>query len=72
MSYLCVVVKHLTRSDGFNYEAVNVKFYECVCVLALVIRHATRIFSTLFHGKTEMNIICLYFDFLYNVCLKYF
>ena len=28
-----------------NYEAENIKYYECVCIIAIVIRQAKRIFQ---------------------------
>jgi hypothetical protein len=28
-----------------NYEAVNIKYYKCVCIIAFVIQHENRIFQ---------------------------
>jgi hypothetical protein len=38
-----VAVERFTRSDGIN-KLLSIKYYECVCMIALVTRHANRIF----------------------------
>jgi hypothetical protein len=42
--FVSVVVKHYTRSEGINYESINIKHYVfvclSVCIRSLVIRHA--------------------------------
>jgi len=44
------------RRELINYEAISIKYYEGVCILALVTRHANCVFSALHYIVT----FCLY------------
>ena len=57
-----VSVKHITRSHGIvTSESVTIKYYERVCILSLITRHANRSLSVLHYIVTSSLSSCTTF-----------
>jgi hypothetical protein len=52
-TFVSDAVRHFTRSDAINYEEINIKYYECVCILTVVMRHANCVFSAQYYVVTR-------------------